>query len=139
MPATGPSALLDAMTVTRPDVGGSVTAKLSAPREIKAGQGLTYTVAIRNGSDYALSGTQVRFRLPPALGLAGTSSGEVTFQGDEIVLTLGHLAVGAERTVEIPVQVPSVVHRHAVLRARARVYSSTALPLETNAVSTNIR
>jgi hypothetical protein len=81
----------------------------------------------------------VRFRLPPGLEFAGTFSGEVTLQGDEIVLTVGHLEVGAERTVEIPVQVPSVVHRHAVLRARARVYSSTALPLETNAVSTNIR
>ena len=139
VPATGPSALLDAMTVTKPDVSGLVTARLIAPKAIGTGPGLTYKVVIRNGSDYALSGTQVRFRLPPGLEFADTLSGEVTLQGDEIVLTLGHLEVGAERTVEIPVQVPSVVHRHAVLRARARVYSSTALPVETNAASTNIR
>ena len=139
VPTTGPSALLDAMTVTKPDVGSSVTAKLSAPHETGTGQGLTYEVAVRNGSDYALSGTQVRLRLPQGVGFAGTLSGDVTLQGDEIVLTLGHLAVGAERTVEIPVQVSSAGHRHAVLRAGAGVYSSTAQPLKTNPVVTNIR
>jgi uncharacterized repeat protein (TIGR01451 family) len=139
VPATGPSALLDAMTVIRPDVGGRVTARLSAPKQIETGQDITYEVAIRNGSEFALSGTQVRFRLPPGLRFAGPSSADVTLQGDEIVFTLGHLAVSAERTVEIPVRVSPAVHRHAVLRARAGVYSSTALPLETNAVATNIR
>jgi uncharacterized repeat protein (TIGR01451 family) len=139
VPATGPSALLDAWTVTKPDVGGSVMAKLSAPNEITTGQDITYKVAIRNDSDFALSGTQVRFRLPQGLAFAGTSSGAVTLQGDELVFTLGHLATGAEQTVEIPTHGPSVVHRHEVLRARARVYSSTALPLQTNPVSTSIR
>jgi uncharacterized repeat protein (TIGR01451 family) len=139
VPATGPSALLDAMTVTKPEVRSLVTARLSAPKQISAGQDLTYRVAIRNGSGYALSGTQVRFRLPPGLEFAGPSTADVTLQGDDIVLTLGHLAVSAEQTVEIPVRVTSAVHRHTVLRARAGVYSSTALPLETNAVATNIR
>jgi uncharacterized repeat protein (TIGR01451 family) len=56
--------LLDKWTVTKPELDDSVIAKLSAPRKIKAGQTLTYTVSIRNDSEYGLNGTQVRFRLP---------------------------------------------------------------------------
>ena len=138
-PATGASALLDAWTVTKPDVGGSVVATLSAPGEIAPGQPITYAISIRNDSKYALSGTQVRLRMPHELGFAGTASGVVTVQGDEVVLTLGYLAVGAQETVEIPLSVPSNVRPRTVLRMRAHIYSSTALPIETNAVSTNVR
>jgi hypothetical protein len=138
-PATGASALLDAWTVTKPDVGDAVVAKLSAPGEIAPGQAITYALAIRNDSEYALSGTQVRLRMPHDLAFAGTASDVVTVQADEIVLTLGYLAVGAQQTVEIPMSVPSNVRSHKVLRLRAYLYSSTALPLETNVVSTNVR
>jgi hypothetical protein len=138
-PATGASALLDAWTVTKPEVGGSVVATLSAPGDIAPGQAITYAVSISNDSEYALSGTQVRLRMPHDLAFAGTASDVVTVQGDEIVFTLGYLAVGAQQTVEIPMSVPSNVRPHTVLRLRAHLYSSTALPLETNAVSTNIR
>ncbi|MDB6104454.1 MAG: hypothetical protein JWO52_4453 [Gammaproteobacteria bacterium] len=138
-PATGASALLDAWTVTKPDVDDSVMAKLSAPGQIKPGQAITYTVSIRNDSKYALSGTQVRLRIPHALAFAGTSSDVVTIQGDQVVYTLGYLAVGAEQTVTIPMSVPSNVRSHDVLRVRAQLYSSTALPVETNAVLTNVR
>jgi len=138
-PATGASALLDAWTVTKPDVGSSVVAKLSAPGEIAPGQAITYAVSIRNDSEYALSGAQVRLRMPYDLAFAGTPSDVVTVQGDEIVFTLGYLAVGAQQTVEIPMSVPSNVRPRSVLRLRAHLYSSTALPLETNAVSTSVR
>jgi uncharacterized repeat protein (TIGR01451 family) len=137
--ATGASALLDAWTVTKPDVDDSVMAKLSAPGQIKPGQAITYTVSIRNDSKYALSGTQVRLRIPHTLAFAGTSSDVVTIQGDQVVYTLGYLAVGAEQTVTIPMSVPSNVRSHDVLRVRAHLYSSTALPVETNAVLTNVR
>jgi uncharacterized repeat protein (TIGR01451 family) len=139
VPATGPSALLDAWTVTKPDVTGSVIAKLSAPSQIKSGQKFTYTVSLRNDSDYPLSGTQVRFHVPHEVAFTGTPSALVTVHGDEVVYTLGHLAVGGEQTVEIPVSVPSGARSHELLRARALVHSSTALGVETNVSLTNIR
>jgi uncharacterized repeat protein (TIGR01451 family) len=144
-PATGASALLDAWTVTKPEVDGAVIAQLSGPAEVKAGQNIAYKVAVRNDSDFALSGTQVRFRLPHDLKFAGTASNVLTVQRDEIVLTLGHLAVGAQTTVEIQTLVLSDVghhsddRNHGVIHAHARVYSSTALPVETNEVFTNVR
>jgi hypothetical protein len=70
---------------------------------------------------------------------AGTPSPVVSVQGEEVVFTLGYLAVGAGQTVEIPVSVPSNVKSHELLRARAHLHSSTALPVETNVALTNIR
>ena len=137
-PATGASALLDAWTVTKPDVGHSLKVKLAAPQLIRGGQTLTYEVFIHNDSDYALSGTQVRFQLPQGLGFTGTARGGATLQGDEVVLTVGHLAAGADQTVEIPTLVPAAANRHERLRAHASVYSATALPVESNPAVTNV-
>jgi hypothetical protein len=81
----------------------------------------------------------VRFRLPRGLTFTGAVSGDVTTQGDEIVFTLGHLAVGGEQTVEIPTLVARNARRSELLRARAFVFSSTALPVETNGAITNVR
>jgi len=138
-PATGNSALLDSWTVTKPDVRGAVVAKLSAPGQIKAGQTFTYTVALRNDSDFPLNGTQVRFHIPHELAFTGTPSSVLTVQGDEVVFTLGRLDVGGERTVEIPVSVSSNVRSHDLLRARAHLHSSTALTVESNVALTNVR
>src|SRR6202011_1496283 len=109
-PASGPPALLDKWTVTKPELGHSVIAKLSAPRKIKVGQTLTYTVSINNGSEYGLNGAQVRFRLPQSVAFAGTRSDTVTVDGNEIVVTVGRVAAGSEQTVEIPVLVSSDRH-----------------------------
>jgi len=137
-PAMGASALLDAWTVTKPDVGRLVKAKLAVPRQIERGQTLTYELFIRNNSEYALSGTQVRFHLPRGLGFLAAAHADSTVQGDEIVVTLGYLAAGAEQTVEIPTLVPSDLPRNG-LHASAFIYSSTAQPVESNAVVTNVR
>jgi uncharacterized repeat protein (TIGR01451 family) len=136
-PAIGTPALLDKWTVTKPVFDDSVIAKLSAPEKIDGGQTLTYKVSVRDASDYALNGTQVRLRLPHGLTFAGTLSDTVTLQGDEVVVTLGRLATGAEETVYIPALVPSAVHGH--LQAVASVFSSTAQPIETDPVSTHVQ
>jgi len=94
---------------------------------------------VRNDSEYPLSGAQVRFHVPDELVFTGTPSAVVTVQGEEVVFTLGHLAVGAEQTVQIPVSVPSNVRSHKLLLARAHLHSSTALPVESNVALTNIR
>lgn len=140
-PAAGSSALLDAWTVTKPDVGGAVIARLSAPGQVKSGQTMTYQVSVRNDSEYPLNGVQVRLHLPESLEFAGTASGTVTVHGDEVVLTLGRLAVGASQTVDVPASVPANAgrHDHGVLIARAHLSSSTALPVETNMAVTRLR
>ena len=138
-PATGNSALLDAWSVTKPDVRGSVLATIAAPPETSPGQTLTYTITVRNSSKYGLSGAQVRFELPQNAQFAGTTGTTVTLQGDDVVLTLGHLDAGAVQTVEVPVLVPSGKHPHQVLFAHASVHSSTALPVESNPVITLVR
>jgi uncharacterized repeat protein (TIGR01451 family) len=135
-PATGTSALLDKWTVTKPEVNNSVFAKLSAPNNIKAGEVLTYTLSIRNGSEYSLNGTQVRFRLPHALTFAGTPSSTVTVEGNDVIITVGRLATGSQQTVELPALVSSEVHGFERIETHARVSSSTALPIDSNPVTT---
>ena len=138
-PATGRSALLDSWTLTKPEVRGSVIASITAPPETSPGQILTYTITVRNSSKYSLNGAQVRFELPENAQFAGTPGTTVTLQGDNVVLTLGHLDAGAVQSVEVPVQVPSSKHPHQVLFAHASLHSSTALPVESNPVITLVR
>ena len=137
-PATGVSALLDKWTVTKPELGESLRAKLSAPGKIKAGQTLTYTVSIKNESDYSLNGTQVHLRLPQSVAFAGTPGDTVTVLGDEIVVTVGRIAAGSDQSVEIPVTVSPDTRGFFPLLASAAVTSATALPVKTNDAFTNL-
>jgi len=137
--ATGTSALLDFWSVTRPDVRGSLLATIAAPAQPLPGQTLTYSITVRNSSKYGLSGAQVRFALPLGTQFAGTAGTTMTLQGDEVVLTLGHLNAGAVQSVKVPVRVLPNVHHHQVLRAQAQLRSSTALPVDSNPVITLVR
>lgn len=136
-PATGTSALLDKWTITKPEIGQYAVAELSAPNKVKVGQSFNYTVTLKNRSQYSLNGTQVRFRIPQSTTFAGTSSNTTTVNGDEVIITVGRLAAGAEQTVEIPVTV-STGHSYLPLWAAADVTSSTALPVRTNPAFTYV-
>ena len=142
-PGTGTSALLDKWTVTKPDVASSVSAWLSAPDRVQPGGTLTYTVELSNNSPYSLNGTQVKLILPSNVTFAGTVSDTTTLQGNEVVVTLGRLAAGAEQTVTINTTVTSSWERHdnddRSMEAFAEVSSSTALTIFTNRVSTKVR
>ena len=133
-PATGTPALLDAWTITKPEVGYSVAARLTAPDKTKAGQTLTYIVTIRNNSEYNLNGTQVHFTLPSAVSFAGTVGETATLNGNELVLTVGRLAAGSEQSVQIPVLVAK--DARGSLQAEAQVSSATALTIRTNPATT---
>ena len=137
-PANGTSALLDKWTVTKPEVGNSVVAKLSAPRKIKLGESLTYTITIENSSEYDLNGTQVRIKLPQSVTFAGAPSDTITIDGNEVVVTVGRVAEGSEQTVEIPVIVARDSHGFFPILASAAVTSATALPIRTNEVFTDV-
>jgi len=134
-PATGTSVLLDRWTVTKPDVTHFVTATLSAPARVHAGQQFTLSVKLKNRSEYSLNGTQVRFVLPSQLLFVGTPDA-VTVQDNEVVVTIGHLAVDADQTVSIPVKFSWGHNRN--LRTSAVVTSSTALPLFANHTTTTV-
>jgi uncharacterized repeat protein (TIGR01451 family) len=137
-PATGTSALLDKWTVAKPELGSSVDAKLVAPDKVDAGQNFKYVVTIRNNSQYALNGTQVRLELPGDVTFAGTLGDSVTLQGDEVVVTVGRVAVGGEQTIEIPVQVSLNARRNEHVFTSGEISSSTALPVMTNKAATSI-
>jgi uncharacterized repeat protein (TIGR01451 family) len=137
-PDSGTSVPLDKWTVTKPEFDDSVSAKPSAANKVSAGQTLTYTVPIENGSDYALNGTQVHIQLPQGTTFAGTTSDTLTVEGDEVVVTLGRIGAGSEQTVEIPVLVSAENRGNERLVASAKVSSSTALPIHTNVVITHV-
>jgi uncharacterized repeat protein (TIGR01451 family) len=145
-PATGPSALLDKFTVTKPDLGdnqdgnsqGGLTAHLSAPSQATAGSTITYSVRVRNDSAYALNGTQVVVSLPAGAAFAGTASDTLTVHGSQVVVTLGRLEVASGQTVQVPAALASGLARGTILKASAVVRSSTALPVSSNPAVTSI-
>ncbi len=129
-PANGPSVLLDKWTITKPELFASLSGTLSAPVKVRAGQGLTYTVHLKNHSQYSLNGTQVRLALPAGVSFAGTPGSTVTLQGNEVVVTVGRLAAGSEQTVSIPTSLSP--ESRGLILGFAGVTSSTASPLPTN-------
>jgi uncharacterized repeat protein (TIGR01451 family) len=135
-PATGTSVLLDKWTVVKPEVNSYVFATLSAPSRVRAGEQLIYTVRLKNNSQYSLNGTQVRLVLPNNVSFAGTPGSTTTLNGNEVVVTAGRLATGAEQTVSIPAVVSPECRGRIMVIGSAT--SSTALPIYTNAVSTTV-
>ncbi len=135
-PATGTSALLDKWTVTKPEVAPFFSATLSAPARVHPGQGLTYTVQLRNNAEHSLNGTQVRLILPDNVSFAGTAGDSITLHGNEVVVTVGRLAGGGAQTLSIPTLVSSVSRGH--IEALGVVTSSTALPVFTNHAKTTV-
>ncbi|MBI1396785.1 MAG: hypothetical protein GC151_12450 [Betaproteobacteria bacterium] len=102
-PATGTPALLDRFVIAKPDLGRDVKVSYSAMKGMKSGKGVTYRVVARNGSAYALNGTQLVVDLPEHATYAGPTGDDVTLHGHTLVLTIGRLANGETRTLDIPV------------------------------------
>jgi uncharacterized repeat protein (TIGR01451 family) len=135
-PATGTPALLDKWSITRPDLHGSLSATLSAPRRVSAGGALTYTVHVSNHSQFSLNGTQVRLRLANSVSFAGLPD-SATLQGNEVVVTIGRVAAGTSHDVSIPVTVAG--GSRGEIESVATVTSSMALPVSTKQVETDVR
>jgi len=137
-PATGTSALLDTWTVTKPDVGDSVLATLSAPDHVRPGDAFTYTVSLKNNSVYSLNGTQVKLLLPPNVTFTGTTGNTTTLHGCEVVITVGRLAAGSNQTISVPAAASSGGHEDPWSVTFGIVTSSTAQPFFTNPVVTTV-
>jgi hypothetical protein len=151
-PATGTPALLDAFTVTKPEVHGRLTARLSAPRKVDGGKTIRYRLDLRNRSAYALNGTQVVVDLPEGTTPADTANGLVQI-GDKLVLTVGRLAAGEHMDLAFALRAPTHEQgrphgkrrahedRHGqdrLLKTRVTVRSGTAMPVESNLVVTHL-
>ena len=135
-PATGTSALLDKWTITKPEVFPLLSATLTAPDKVRSGSALTYTVQVKNSSQYSLNGTQVRLALPDGVTFAGTTGTTATVQGNEVVLTVGRLTANSEQSVTIPVSVSPETRGRVT--GFAIVTSSTALPVFSNRAATTV-
>jgi hypothetical protein len=122
-PATGKSALLDQFTITKPDVTASISVRLSTPPSVSAGSTLIYSVIVTNRSDISLNGAQLR------LTVNGADN-----EGADIVNTLGRLAPGAMRTVQLKTRASSL----AEIKATASLFSATALPVPSNSIITKV-
>ncbi len=136
-PAQGTSTLLDKFTIKKPDLEERLSVRLSAPHAVAANDALIYTLVLDNDSQFSLNGAQAVLHLPDGVTLSG-SSDNVTQQGHDLVVTLGRLAAGEERTLQLKTVVGNL-HRDRILVARATLRSSTALPAEGNEVRTHVR
>ncbi|MBO0911428.1 MAG: DUF11 domain-containing protein [Acidobacteria bacterium] len=135
-PASGTSALLDKWTITKPKISTSLSATLAAPQKVHGGSTLTYTIELKNRSQYSLNGTQVRLTLPPGVTFAGATGTTTTLQANEVVVTIGRLAAGSEQTVNIPVSVSP--ESRGMISGVAAVTSSTAQTVLTNKAATTV-
>jgi hypothetical protein len=142
-PAVGKPALLDAFTVTKPEIEDTVLAKLTAPRHVKAGSVFSYRLNIENGSGYALNGAQAVFSLPEGVEFAGSLNDATVQVGQEVIVTLGRLGAGEARNVQVDVKAAATpgkrkAEHQRVAEAHASLRSATAMPVGSNEVATSI-
>jgi len=131
-PATGPSALLDAFSLTKPELD-HVGVEFSAPDKVSVGDRFDYTLAV-SGMKLALNGTQVVFTLPGGVQYVSSSTGNATVNGSNVIVTLGRLSPGDSVQVSITVQ----ALEKAELHAGAQVRSATAMPVDAGSVNTHV-
>ncbi len=103
-PAEGPSAVLDAFQVTRPDLRQQVATTLTQGGQSANGT-VHYQGQIENGSSFALNGAQAVVTLPEGMSYAGTLSDHTTLQGNQIVVTLGRISAGAKVSFDLATKV----------------------------------
>src|SRR5262249_24512256 len=111
--AEGKPALLDKFTVTKPSI--SLVTTLSAPPAAAAGGALVYTVQVTSTSAYALNGAQIVVTLPDGVAFAGSQSNTLAVQGQDVVVSLGRLAKGATKVIQVKGRVGSGVPAATVL------------------------
>lgn len=135
-PAEGTPALLDKFTVKKPDLEDQLSIRVSAARRVAANQGLTYTIVLENNSRFSLNGGQVVFHLPNGVSVPGAAD-NITQHARDVVITLGRLAAGDERRLQLDTIVGRLPEG-SMLVARATLRSSTALPVSSNELHTDV-
>jgi uncharacterized repeat protein (TIGR01451 family) len=138
-PATGTPALLDKVSVLKPDISKDVKVKFDAPAQVTPGGQITFSFAFKNGSAYALNGTQVVVTLPAGALFDSVSDGSATVQGQDIVVTLGRTVPGNTVTIFLKADVSGSVVSGSKLTSSALLRSSTALPVVAGIETTKVK
>jgi len=87
--ATGTPALLDTLSVVKPDISDRVKVKLKAPEHVSPGDSIAVSFSFKNDSPYALNGAQVVVSLPDSVSFDFASVGTATVHGRDVVVSLG--------------------------------------------------
>jgi uncharacterized repeat protein (TIGR01451 family) len=138
-PATGTPALLDKVSVLKPDISKDVKVKFDAPAQATPGGQITFDFTFKNGSAYALNGTQVVVTLPAGILFDSVSDGSATVQGQDVVVTLGRTVPGTAVTLYLNAQVSGSVALDSKLTSSALLRSSTALPVVADSQTTKVK
>lgn len=136
-PADGPSVLLDKFVVTKPNLEDQLRVRLRAPESVLPGTQFTYSLSVENRSPYNLNGTQAVFELPNGVTFVDSSDGGAVQIGNSVVVTVGRLCAGGNIEIHLNASAPNARHRHT-FAATAVVRSSTALPVQADAVRTRV-
>src|SRR5262245_20198139 len=137
-PLEGIPALLDKLTVTKPDISSDASARLTAPRETAPGEQIEFTFRFKNRTSHPLSGTQVVIRLPHDVSFVSASDGTTTVQGRDVVVSLGRTVPDQAIALRIEGRVADSAKHGEVLTAAGTLRSSTALPVFSNTTRTKV-
>jgi uncharacterized repeat protein (TIGR01451 family) len=134
----GTPTLLDKVQVTKPDISSKASLNLDAPKKVAPGDQLTFTLTFKNGSAYALNGTQAVLTLPEGVSFVSASEGSMsdgtlTHQGQDVVVSLGRTMPNQTITLLITGQVSDSLKQGSNLNSEGTVRSATALPISADA------
>jgi uncharacterized repeat protein (TIGR01451 family) len=136
---SGVPALLDRVTVTKPDISSDASVELTASRSAVRGGSISFTFKFRNDSPYALNGAQAVVTLPEGVSFESVSSGTATIHGHDVVVSIGRLRPDQTISLQIEGRVSNSADTGDVLRASGVLRSGTALPVAGNRTSTKVR
>jgi hypothetical protein len=135
-PAIGPSALLDKITIDKPQLEDQIEAEISAPNDVSGGSQFVYSLSISNNAHIGLNGVQAVLELPEGVLFDGATGGSAIIDGSSVIVTIGRLAAGATATIQVTVQAPVSGPKHLIARGSFR--SATAMPVYAGAANTKV-
>jgi len=135
-PASGPSVLLDKVTIQKSNLEDQIEAEISAPKQVPGSSQFVYSLSISNNSRIALNGVQAVVELPEGAHFVGATGGSAVVDGSSVIVTIGRLGAGATHTVQVTVQAPASGSKHLMVRGSFR--SATALPVDAGAADTEV-
>jgi uncharacterized repeat protein (TIGR01451 family) len=133
----GTPALLDKVTVTKPDISPNASVDLSAPKHVEAGDDIDYGYTFRNDSRYALNGAQAILTLPEGVDFESVSLGTATVHDRDVVVSLGRVAARSTLTLHIHGRILLSAPKH--LEAVGILRSATAMPVFGGKAMTKVR
>jgi len=126
---TGTPALLDKLTVKKPDISGEASLKLNAPETAHRGGKISFNFIFKNRSSYALNGTQAVVTLPDGVEFESSSESTASVHGRDVVISLGRTLPGQTIELKIKGRVSDSVAVGSILTGVGTLRSSTAMPI----------